>query len=130
MNSIPLITNRVGADATVDASAKITAKKNNTATAMAPNTAISFTKFGVTAQDLNLTLASKEYLVFQNKCGFGTCLITKKPVSKLSLEEAYYMRKRTTSKEFLKGYNEIYQKGPTLKYNNPDGWSRKPTSNS
>jgi len=60
MNSIPLITNRVGAAATVDASAKITAKKNKTATAMAPNIAISFTKFGVTTQDLNLTLTGKE----------------------------------------------------------------------
>ncbi len=40
------------------------------------------------------------------------------------------MRKRTTSKEFIKGYDEIWQKGPTIKYNNPDGWARKPTANS
>ncbi len=60
INSIPLIANRVVVAATVDASAKITAKKNSTATAMAPNIAINFTMFWVSPQDLNLTLASRE----------------------------------------------------------------------
>jgi hypothetical protein len=38
------------------------------------------------------------------------------------------MTKRTSSKDFLKGYDEIYKSGPPVKYVNPDGWS-KPKSN-
>jgi hypothetical protein len=40
------------------------------------------------------------------------------------------MRKRTPSKEFLEGYDEIWQRGPVVKYTNPDAWLRKPTSKS
>ncbi len=70
MNSIPLTISLVEAsegfiaETNEEASAKITAKKNKTATAMAPNTAISFTNFGVTPQDLNLTLAHGNVLFF------------------------------------------------------------------
>lgn len=32
------------------------------------------------------------------------------------------MAKRTSSEEFLKGYNEIWKSGPSVKYNNPDSW--------
>jgi hypothetical protein len=38
------------------------------------------------------------------------------------------MGKRTSSKDFLKGYDEIWKNGPTVKYSNPDGWS-KPKDN-
>jgi hypothetical protein len=36
------------------------------------------------------------------------------------------MGKRTSSKDFLKGYEAIYKNGPAVKYSNPDGWSRTP----
>ncbi len=37
------------------------------------------------------------------------------------------MRKKTTSsEEFIKGYEQIWKKGPTVKYTNPDAWTRTP----
>jgi len=33
------------------------------------------------------------------------------------------MAKRTSSKDFLKGYDSIYKSGPAVKYINPDAWS-------
>jgi hypothetical protein len=33
------------------------------------------------------------------------------------------MAKRTSSKDFLKGYDAIWKNGPTVKYINPDSWS-------
>jgi hypothetical protein len=40
------------------------------------------------------------------------------------------MRKRTTSKDFLKGYDELWQNGPAVKFSNPDAWSLDSPKNS
>ena len=33
------------------------------------------------------------------------------------------MRKKTSSKEFLQQFEEIWKSGPPIKYSNPDAWS-------
>lgn len=38
------------------------------------------------------------------------------------------MRKKTTnSKDFLKGFDQIWKNGPVVKYSNPDAWSQAPS---
>lgn len=32
------------------------------------------------------------------------------------------MAKKTTSKEFIKGYDTVWKNGPNVKYTNPDSW--------
>ena len=67
MNRIPLVASLVVVAATEAASAKITAKKNKTATAMAPNIVIAFIiRFGVALSDLNLVLRKKFYQYFSS----------------------------------------------------------------
>jgi hypothetical protein len=40
------------------------------------------------------------------------------------VKKAQQMGKKTSSKDFLKGYEQIWKSGPTVKYNNPDAWSQ------
>jgi hypothetical protein len=35
------------------------------------------------------------------------------------------MRKKTSSKEFLQQFEEIWKNGPPVKYSNPDTWSNQ-----
>ena len=36
--------------------------------------------------------------------------------------EKVTMKKRLSSKDFLKGFDRIWEKGPEVKYSNPDNW--------
>ena len=65
-NRTPLVTNLVRVDWTEAASAKMTAKKKTTATAMAPNTVIIFTfMFGVASSNLILPLNGQKCFFFR-----------------------------------------------------------------
>jgi hypothetical protein len=133
-----------GAD---EAKRKITAKKNRTATAMAPNTVMILTgNVMLEAEILTLLLGTAIYSDSRNNLELKYALYRKVPAknsvecmakrskhTKLKAKSAKLSPKsekltpsnrRMSSEDFLKKAERLWRAGPEVKYRYPDSWQR------